>query len=79
VPVAMSNIPAFIEHIEVFGVRAQMFNPKNSSDIADKIQNILMNKELALEDAKISQASIKNLTWDNVAEKYIKIFMDTIK
>jgi len=40
-PVAMSNIPAFKEHIDYLGVKAELFNPLNPIDISKKIKKIL--------------------------------------
>lgn len=73
-PVAMSNIPAFTEHLAVQGVRAQLFDPHDPDDIALKIDNILSNPVGAREEAMHSQAALRALTWDTTAEKYLGIF-----
>lgn len=41
VPVAMSNIPPFLEHMAVHHVRAEVFNPRSPEDIAEKLDAIL--------------------------------------
>lgn len=74
IPVAMSDIPPFIEHIKVQDVKAQIFDPRNPKDIADKIDAILSNPEKATEDALYSQRVLKNFTWEKVAEKYLAVF-----
>jgi glycosyltransferase involved in cell wall biosynthesis len=74
VPVAMSNIPPFIEHLEVQGVRAQVFDPQSPLDIAEKIDSILSHPEEAKEDALYSQQKLSEYGWDRVAQKYINVF-----
>jgi len=43
VPVAMSDIPSFREHLDVQGVRAVLFDPRDPADIAVKVIGILEN------------------------------------
>jgi glycosyltransferase involved in cell wall biosynthesis len=78
IPVAMSNIPAYVEHMKVQGVRAELFDPRSPSDIADKISNILLNPQRARADALLSQKALEGLTWSNVAEKYHSIFEEAV-
>ncbi len=73
-PVAMSDIPAFIEHIEIQDVRAQIFDPRNPKDIANKLAAILSDPQRAKNDALYSQQALKKLTWEIVAEKYSAVF-----
>lgn len=73
-PVAMSNIPAFLEHISMQGVRAQVFNPREPTDIASKISWILENPEAAAEDAIVSKAAIGKQTWMQTASGYLQVF-----
>lgn len=77
VPVAMSNIPSFTEHLEVQGVRAQIFDPKSSVDIAEKIDYILSHPEEARADALYSQERMNSYNWSLVAQKYIDVFEGT--
>jgi glycosyltransferase involved in cell wall biosynthesis len=79
VPVAMSNIPPFLEHLEVQQVKAEVFDPREPQDIAKKIAAILNHPEKALEDARQSQMALKKLTWEQVAENYLAIFDRAIK
>lgn len=78
IPVAMSDIPPFIEHIKVQDVKAQVFDPRDPQDIANKINIILSNPEKATEDALYSQSVLKNFTWEKVAEKYLAVFNKAI-
>lgn len=78
-PVAMSNIPAFLEHLDVFDVRAQVFDPRSPQDIAKKIAFILDHGEIAREDAEHSRNALSRLTWRNTAEAYLNIFQSVIK
>lgn len=78
-PVAMSDIPAFTEHMQIQGVRARVFDPKNPHDIAEKIEWILDNPKQAKEDAVYSKKKIREWSWENVARKYIQIFENGIK
>ena len=77
-PVAMSNIPSFIEHLEVQGLLAEVFDPRNPLDIAEKIYSITYNKGKVELNVKKSLEAIKIITWENTALKYIKIFEDAI-
>ncbi len=79
VPVAMSNIPAFLEHIYVQDVRAEVFDPRNPLDIAEKIQNILANPEKSKTDALHSQEAMNKTSWLQTAEKYLTVFDKAIK
>jgi len=74
VPVAMSDIPSFSEHVRVFGVEATLFDPRNPVDIADKIGEILDHPDEWLERGSRSQVAIQGLTWDRVARDYLDVF-----
>ncbi len=78
VPVAMSNIPAFLEHLEIHGVRAEVFNPHSPYDIADKIEAILKNPEKAKNDALHSQKALHPFTWEQIAKNYLQVFHDAV-
>jgi glycosyltransferase involved in cell wall biosynthesis len=78
-PVAMSNIPAFVEHLEVLGVRAQVFDPHCPQDIADKIALILDNPDVARADAEHSRTSMKRMTWDDTAAGYLRVFWQAMQ
>jgi glycosyltransferase involved in cell wall biosynthesis len=70
----MSNIPAFTEHVELFGVKAHIFDPRSPEDIAAKIATIMDNPSQARTDADISKSALKKLTWEVTAREYLSIF-----
>ncbi|HEV3252341.1 MAG TPA: glycosyltransferase, partial [Puia sp.] len=73
-PVAMSNIPSFVEHLDVQNVRAAVFDPLSPPDIADKLDFILRNPVKAAQDAQHSKEAIQKFTWELTAEKYFEVF-----
>ncbi len=73
VPVAMSHIPPFLEHMRAHGVRAEVFDPRSPQDIADKLDAILSNPEKALEDGAHSKEAISHFTWEKTAAGYLDI------
>ena len=77
-PVAMSNIPAFIEHLDHLGVYAKVFDPRSPIDIADKIEQILNNPEEARNNAERSRVSMSKVTWNDTAASYLKIFRQAL-
>ena len=78
IPVAMSNIPAFVENMEVLDVRASLFDPRSPADIADKISLILDNDKNIAEGVEHSKKSMRKITWDNVGDEYCKIFKSAL-
>jgi glycosyltransferase involved in cell wall biosynthesis len=74
IPVAMSNIPPFLEHLAVHHVHAEIFNPRSPEDIADKIDFILSNPQQMKLKTKNSHEAISHYTWERSAEGYLKIF-----
>lgn len=73
IPVAMSDIPAFTNQMNYLGVKAELFNPRNSEDIGRALIKLLDNPELAKANAETSKTALDNYTWDNVAEQYLSI------
>jgi glycosyltransferase involved in cell wall biosynthesis len=74
VPVAMSNIPPFLEHLAIHHVHAEIFDPRSPEDIADKIDFILSNPQQVGLKTKSSREGISHFTWERSAEGYLKIF-----
>jgi glycosyltransferase involved in cell wall biosynthesis len=74
VPVAMSRIPTFEEHLTAHDVRAALFDPRSPEDIADKLHQILSNPNQSQQDVEHSKEAIGHFTWDRTAEGYMKIF-----
>jgi glycosyltransferase involved in cell wall biosynthesis len=73
VPVAMSNIPTFREHIQTHNVRAALFEPRSPEDIAAKLHAILENPAQTKGDVEHSQKAITQFTWERTAEGYARI------
>ncbi|MEQ1828751.1 MAG: hypothetical protein ABL921_22500 [Pirellula sp.] len=73
-PVAMSAIPAFLEHLHVLGVRAQTFNPRCCYEIGDAILRILDDPQQAELDSRISRAAMLRYPWSSVGERYAQFF-----
>lgn len=74
IPVAMSNIPPFLEHLAYHRVKAAVFDPRNVYDIVEKIAFLLDNPLIAQENARDSQIAIRQFTWEESARKYLEIF-----
>jgi len=73
VPVAMSHIPPFLEHIKAHGVRAQIFDPRSPQDIAEKIDAILSHPAQSAEDVAHSKRAISHFTWELSAQGYLDV------
>jgi glycosyltransferase involved in cell wall biosynthesis len=73
-PVAMSDIPAFAEHLTALGVSAALFDPRSPNDIAAKIGEILENEPRWRGLAHTSREALRTLTWDGVARGYLDVF-----
>jgi glycosyltransferase involved in cell wall biosynthesis len=73
VPVAMSTIPTFREHLQVHDVRAALFDPRSPVDIAEKLHAILENPAATQSDVEHSQKAIAEFTWERTAEGYARI------
>ena len=69
----MSNIPAFKEHLNYLGVRAELFDPLSPKDISKKIIKILkMNKNTKKRGIQESKLKMKLIDWDLLIKDYIK-------
>lgn len=77
-PVAMSNIPPFLEHVAVHDVRAEIFDPRCPHDICDKLDRILSNPQKTAEDTAHSRKAIGQFTWERSAAGYLSIINDAI-
>ncbi len=78
VPVAMSHIPPFLEHIKVHDVRAEIFDPRSPQDIAEKLERILSNPQKAAEDTAHSKRAISHFSWERTAEGYLSVFDEVL-
>jgi glycosyltransferase involved in cell wall biosynthesis len=79
VPVAMSDIAPYREHVDTIGVRAQMFDPRSPQSIADSIRAILDDPDRAALDVQASTAALARLTWDSTAAGYLEIFRHAVE
>lgn len=73
-PVAMSEIPAFREHLTTLGVQAELFHPRCCFSIADAICRVLGDPQRATEMTEVSRAAMQKYTWDAVAKEYLRVF-----
>ena len=78
VPVAMSDIPPFLEHMSVHKVHAEVFNPRSPEDIAKKLDLIFSDPQQAKMKALQSKEAIHLFTWERSAEGYLKIFEEML-
>lgn len=78
IPVAMSNIPPFLEHMSVHQVHAEIFNPRSPKEIAEKLDVILSNPQQAKEKALQSKEAMSLFTWERSAEGYMNIFEEML-
>ncbi len=74
----MSNIPAFLEHINEQDLRAKVFDPRDPKDIAKKLSEILDNPTVALIDAAHSAKMIASFPWEKTARQYFDVFSEAI-
>jgi glycosyltransferase involved in cell wall biosynthesis len=77
-PTAISDIPPFREHEQVWGVKSAFFDPMNIENIADTLEAYLNDPERARADAEISRQAIAKYTWPMVAQKYLEVFHNSI-
>ncbi len=73
-PVAMSDIPSFVEHMKVWGVHAELFDPRSPESIAAALSRILLDPGKALALVKESQERISANTWARAADQYLSLF-----
>lgn len=79
VPVIMSDIPSFIEHIDVLGVEAQLIDPYDANDIAEKIEVVLSRSSDTLNPSLKREIRPLKYSWREVASRYHEIFVRTIQ
>ena len=79
-PVIASRIPANMEIVKE-GINGLLFEPGKSIELAEKIVFLLRNQNIRDKLGEGSKEFIyKNeLTWENTAKKYIKIYKNILK
>jgi glycosyltransferase involved in cell wall biosynthesis len=73
-PVAMSNIPPFMEQMDRFGVEAFVFDPNDPQDIARAVTAALTNPVASRDMAERSQQRMLRYTSDDVTAGYLRVF-----
>jgi glycosyltransferase involved in cell wall biosynthesis len=77
-PVAMSEIPPFVELLSTFNVKAAIFDPRSPQNIADKIGYLLAHIEETAQDVISSKKAMEQYTWEKCALQYLNIFSELI-
>jgi glycosyltransferase involved in cell wall biosynthesis len=75
-PVVSSNATCLPE---VYGQAAHYFNPEDTSDIAEAIDQVLSNDHLRTRLAKAGYKQIKKYSWKKMALETHKIYMNVLK
>jgi glycosyltransferase involved in cell wall biosynthesis len=78
VPTAISDIPPFREHEKAWGIHSVFFDPMNPKDMAEKIENALIDYENTKANGKLSREKMLNYGWEKVTEGYLAIFKKAI-
>jgi len=75
-PVVSSNATCLPE---VYGQAAHYFNPEDTSDIAEAIDQVLSNDQLRTRLAKAGYKQIKKYSWKKQAQETHKVYMNVLK
>jgi glycosyltransferase involved in cell wall biosynthesis len=79
VPVAMSDIPVFREHVDVQGLEAALFDPRSPASIADAIRSILEDPPAAREGAARSKHLMEtSRSWADTASEYLHVIDEAV-
>jgi len=70
----MYDIEPFREQMDVLGVKAQVFDPKDPKAMAEAMIKIMKNPDQTRKDVQDPLNAINNYTWEDVAQKYIDVF-----
>lgn len=79
IPVVMSDIPVVHEVFSEDERKLLCFDPYNTQEMANKIKWALENRSSLLEAETRILERMKTRTWKDVAEEYIRIFIETKK
>ncbi len=74
-PVISSNTTCLPE---VYGKAAYYFNPLDSSDIANKIDDVLSNEKLQKELKKAGEKQVKKYSWKKMARETYNVYTNTL-
>jgi len=79
-PVICSNIMPYREQDKLLGNNLNLFNPNDSNDLANKIENVLKNIVLAKEKAsKAAKLMEQYYSWRGAAKGYVSVFNNAMK
>lgn len=59
---------------EVYGQAALFFNPNSAKDLADKISQVVMNKDLQAKLARSGKSQVKKYSWKRMAQQTLKVY-----
>ncbi len=74
-PVACSNIPVFSE---IYGDACLVFNPNDSNDIAQKLNNVLQNEKLRKELIAKGKKKAVHYSWRRMAEQTLSVYKEAV-
>lgn len=74
-PVVCSDIPVLRE---VYGNAALYFDPKDSQDLANKIQHVLTNRMTRINLVNAGKTQIKKYSWRKMAKKTLNIYKEVL-
>ncbi|MDD5341406.1 MAG: glycosyltransferase family 1 protein [Patescibacteria group bacterium] len=75
IPVVSSNATCLPE---IYGEAAIYFDPKNISEIADSVSQVLSDKQLQLELKNLGLAKVKKYSWDKTASQTLAIYKEIL-
>jgi glycosyltransferase involved in cell wall biosynthesis len=78
-PVLQSNIPAFEEHLQLQGLQAFTFDPKDVSSITEAIEECLGNSDKRAGFVNQSLIASKKMTWHTTAIHYLELFTSLLQ
>lgn len=77
-PTAISDIPPFREHEQVWGIRSAFFDPMDPQNIADVLESYLRDYDKAVADGKVSKENMGKYSWKQVTKGYMDVFEKAI-
>ena len=79
-PVICSNIPVHVEQAELLGNNIWLFDPQDANNLADIIEQMLINIEVTSKRAKLAAEMVGQVySWQMAAEGYLSVFREALK
>ena len=72
-PIALSNIPVFQE---ITQMKYLYFNPKDPASIAETLEKIICNKDIANNSIDYGKKRIQDFSFKNIASELKHLYMD---